>query len=176
MNHKLIFLLFLIIVSCSSNFNNAHLSIFKYNESAGVYTLDPAFSKDQATVNIANQIFNGLVQLDENLNIAPSIASSWLISEDALEYKFILRDDVYFHDHNIFKEGKGRRVVASDFKYSFERLRDKDIVSPGGWILNNIEDFYDLKVQQNKNLFSILEGNPSDIFKFYLKVDFQILL
>ena len=148
--------LILLLISCNNKYNNDHLTIFKYNESSGLNSLDPAFAKDQASIWVANQIFNGLVQLDENLNIAPSIASSWLISEDALEYKFILRDDVYFHDHNIFKEGKGRRVVASDFKYSFERLRDKDIVSPGGWILNNIEDFYDL----NDTVFCIKLKKP----------------
>ena len=60
MNHKLIIFLFIFFLSCSDKYDNKDLSIFKYNESSGVYTLDPAFSKDQATVNIANQIFNGL--------------------------------------------------------------------------------------------------------------------
>ena len=134
--------LILLFISCNKKYNNDHLAIFKYNESSGLSSLDPAFAKDQASIWVANQIFNGLVQLDHDLNIVPSIAKSWSISEDALEYQFTLRNDVYFHDHKIFNEGKGRRVEASDFEYSFERLRDKNIVSPGGWILNNVEDFY----------------------------------
>ena len=61
---------------------------FRYNESAGINSLDPAFSKDQASIWVANQIFDGLVQVDSKLNVIPSIARSWTISEDAKSYTF----------------------------------------------------------------------------------------
>ena len=60
--------------------------------------------------------------MNEELEVIPSISSSWKISEDGLVYTFFLRKDVYFHDHKFFENGKGRRVVASDFVYSFDRL------------------------------------------------------
>ena len=47
--------------SCVKTNSNADLSIFRYNESSGISTLDPAFSKDQATIWATNQLFNGLV-------------------------------------------------------------------------------------------------------------------
>ena len=45
-----------------------------------------------------NQIYNGLVQIDEQLNVQPCIAKSWKISSDGLNYEFIIRNDVVFHD------------------------------------------------------------------------------
>ena len=95
----IIFIFFL--TSCKKKFNNDHLKIFKYNESSGIQSLDPAFSKDQASVWATNQLFNGLVQLDDNLNVKPSISKKWDISEDGLIYSFYLRNDVYFHDHKV---------------------------------------------------------------------------
>ena len=136
----IIFIVFL--TSCKKNFNNEHLKIFKYNESAGIQSLDPAFSKDQASVWATNQLFNGLVQLDDNLNVKPSISKKWDISEDGLIYTFYLRNDVCFHDHKLFKNGKGRVVVASDFEYSFNRLKDSKLAAPGSWVLNNVKSFY----------------------------------
>jgi len=119
---------------------NNSKTVFKYNESAGITSLDPAFAKDQATIWAANQLFNGLVQLDDNLNVKPCIAKSWKISEDGLYYTFILRNDVYFHNHPLFINNKGRNVVASDFVYSFSRLIDPKIASPGAWVFNNVND------------------------------------
>ena len=72
---KLLSLVLLIVFfSCGEKKDLSDLSIFKYNESAGINSLDPAFSKDQASVWAVSQLFNGLVQLDSNLNINPCIA------------------------------------------------------------------------------------------------------
>ena len=70
-----------LLYSCSNTDQNSNLSIFKYNESSGISTLDPAFAKDQATIWATNQLFNGLVQLDNNLNVKPSISKYWNIIE-----------------------------------------------------------------------------------------------
>ena len=106
---RYIFICFLFLFSCSQSDDN--LSIFKYNEVSGISTLDPVYSKDQATTWVANQLFNGLVQLDSNLCVIPCIAKGWDISDDALEYTFLLRDDVYFHYHETFDNP--RKVIGS---------------------------------------------------------------
>jgi peptide/nickel transport system substrate-binding protein len=139
---KLLSLVLLIIFfSCGEKKDLSDLSIFKYNESAGINSLDPAFSKDQASVWAVSQLFNGLVQLDSNLNINTCIAKSWVISSNSLVYKFNLRDDVYFHDHKNFKDSKGRKVTAYDFEFSFSRILDNDIASPGRWVFTNVDSF-----------------------------------
>lgn len=110
--------------------------IFRYNQASGITSLDPAFAKDQANIWAVNQLFNGLVQLNDSLEVKPCIAKSWQISPDGLTYTFILRNDVFFHDHPLFENGKGSRVTAADVVFSFTRITDKTVASPGAWLFN----------------------------------------
>ncbi|NOX85442.1 MAG: ABC transporter substrate-binding protein [Chlorobi bacterium] len=128
-----------VLSSCSGD-SHRHpgKSIFRYNEASGIVNLDPAFARDQAHIWVCNQLYNGLVQLDDSLNVIPSIAKSWNISADGLTYTFHLRSDVYFHDHPVFN-GQKRKVTADDFVYSFKRLTDPATASPGAWVFGNIE-------------------------------------
>ena len=135
------FIFIFFLLSCSEKYDNTNLKIFKYNESNGISTLDPAFAKDKATIWATSQVFNSLVKMGDDLEVQPSVASSWIISKDGLLYTFYIRDDVFFHDNENFKEGKGRRVVASDFVYSFDRLLSKDLAAPGSWVFNNVSSY-----------------------------------
>ena len=71
---------------------------------------------------IFNMLYNGLVSLDDSLNVVPAIASSWEVNETGTEYVFHLRDDVFFHDHPMIPEVEGRKVKAIDFEESFKRI------------------------------------------------------
>lgn len=115
-------------------------TVFRYNESAGITSLDPAFARNQANIWAVNQLFNGLVQLDSNLLVQPCIAKSWEVSEDGMIYTFTLRNDVYFHDNVCFAEGKGRKVTSVDVVYSLQRLTDPTIASPGAWALSSVSE------------------------------------
>lgn len=128
----------LLWASCSKKETNDNRTVFRYNEVAGIASLDPAFAKDQAMIWADLQLYNGLVQTDKELNIQPAIAKSWEISSDGLEYRFLLRDDVFFHPHELFK-GKKRKVVASDFVYSLNRILDEKTASPGRNLFTCIE-------------------------------------
>ena len=110
--------------------------IFRYNEPTGIASLDPAFAKNLSVIWPVHQIFNTLVQTDAKLNIVPSLARTWEISEDKKTYRFHLRRDVFFHDNKAFPGGRGRRLNASDIVYSLSRLLDKKTASSGGWIFN----------------------------------------
>ena len=153
--------LLLTIFSCrrNSSFNKDHL-VFRYNEYANINTLDPAFSRTLQDNSVCNQLYNGLVQLDDSLNILPSIAKKWSVSEDGMTYLFTLRNDVYFHKHKLLGKDSTRTVVAEDFRYSLNRLRDKKIASPGSWVLNKVQDFKAL----NDTLFKIELKQPFPAF------------
>ena len=148
-----ILLLFLILNSCNTDKNKyTSKKIFRYNESAGINSLDPAFAKDQANIWACNQIYNGLVELDDQLNIKPCIAKHWEITENANLYTFTLRDDVYFIENMCFKKNK-RKVTAYDFEFSFKRIVDEKVASPGAWIFNY--------VKKNKNTYEFKALNDS---------------
>ncbi len=141
---RTIFLIILVfsVFSCnnSSSYPDKNKNIFRYNESKGISTLDPAFAKSQVLIWPANQLYNGLAQIDNQLNVKPSIAKTWKISDDGKTYTFYLRSDVYFHDHELFSDGKGRKVIADDFVYSLNRIINPRIASPGAWIFNNLSE------------------------------------
>ena len=117
------------------------LAIFKYNESAGILTLDPIYAKDLPHIWACNQVFNSLVAFDDKMNLVPMVARSWDISEDGLRYTFHLRNDVQFHEDKCFDEltAKSRFVTAHDFVYSFNRVVDKSLNSPGLWIFSSVK-------------------------------------
>ena len=134
-----LFFLLLLFSGCTDeNLKDPNKTVFRYNESANITSLDPAFASDQANIWAVHQIFNGLVQLNDNLEIIPCIANSWNISPDGRTYTFHLRNDVFFHDHLVFPNGKGRRVTAFDFRFSFNRIVDRNVASPGYWVFNYI--------------------------------------
>jgi len=130
---------FSFLISCGSSKRNEK-NYFHYNETTGISSLDPAFAKNQSNIWAVHQLFNTLVETDEQLHVVPSLAKNWDISTDRMQIIFHLRTDVFFHHNPCFASGKGRRVVADDVVYSFQRLMDKTTASPGAWIFNNRVD------------------------------------
>jgi len=127
--------IFTITSSCNSGKHQAE-GIFRYNESSGISTLDPAFARNLALMWPAHQLYNTLIEVDDSLNLQPSLATRWEISKDRLILIFHLRTDVLFHDDDCFTNRKGRKLVAADIVYSFQRIIDKNTASPGAWIFN----------------------------------------
>lgn len=115
-------------------------AIFHYNETTGIASIDPAFAKNQSIMWAVHQLYSTLVEVDSSLNIVPLLAKRWEISADKLEYRFYLRNDVLFHNDACFPNGKGRKMVAADVVYSFNRMLDKSVASPGSWVFNGKVD------------------------------------
>lgn len=86
-------------------------------------TLDPPRIDDIYESCLANQILDGLLDFDVDLHPVPAIAKEWTVSRDGLEYTFVLRGDVYFHN--------GRPVSADDVKYSLTRALDPNAPDHG---------------------------------------------
>ena len=158
------FFCFLLLLSCGKKENNDNRKTFNINLDQNLTSLDPAFARNQNAIWMINQVFNGLVQVDSALNTIPCIAKTWQISSDNLTYTFNLRDDVYFHDDPIFENGKGRKVTASDFSYSFYRLIDPKVASSGGWIFSDkVKDANSFKAV-NDTTFQITLVKPFPAF------------
>ncbi len=131
----LIYILFLFFTACqSSQKTDDSRTVFHYNQHKNITSLDPAFARAQNNIWAIDHLYNGLVQLDDSLNVRPAIARSWQVSQDGLTYTFALRKDVYFHRDPCFEDKENRVVTAEDVKYSFNRLLDKKVNSPGSWV------------------------------------------
>ena len=162
----------LLLISCNSEMNSDkdHL-VFRYNEHSNIATLDPAFASNPQLIWPTNQLFNSLVQLDDELNIQPDIAKNWTFNDSTLTYKFNLRNDVYFHKSEVFTSAykdSTRLVTAHDFEYSFNRLLDEKVAARGSWVLNNVNRFY----AENDSTFSIQLNQPFPAFLGLLSMRF----
>ncbi len=159
----------LLIASCTDKDkgDKDHL-VFRYNEHSNIFTLDPAFARTQGDTWAVNQLFNGLVQLDDSLHVRPDIAKRWTISDDAKQYTFTLRDDVYFHKSVVFGKDSTRNVTAKDLEYSFERLLDPKVASSGKWALNNVAHFS----AENDSTFVIQLKEPFPAFLGLLAIKY----
>ena len=140
MKHSALLLLLFWLLSCSDREgeDQSHL-VFRYNEDGNITSLDPAFTRNIENIWATTHMFNGLVQLNDKLEVIPDIAEQWRISADGLVYEFQIRKNVFFHSHPAFGDKKTRKVIASDFVYSLKRLLNPQIASPGGWVLQNVK-------------------------------------
>ena len=95
--------------------------------------------------------------MDKELNVVPSVAKSWKISENGKLYTFIINTSVEFHPHPSLEK---RNVTAYDFEYSFNRLLDPKNASPGRWIFDKVDNFE----AKNDSIFQIKLKNPFNAF------------
>ena len=147
----------LMFLGCNEN-NNGDYNVFRYNQINHITSLDPAFAKSQNNIWATHHLFDGLVRLDDELNVQPSIAKSWTISKDGLLYNFVLRNDVKFHDDPCVEEG--RVVTAVDVVYSLGRLLDKNVNSPGSWLFTDKVDGKDAFRAINDTIFEMRLNSP----------------
>lgn len=132
--------------------------------------LDPQSTTSYFSFQVLENVFDTLVEPDENLVMQPALAEEWDVSEDQLTWTFTLRDDVVWHD--------GSDFTAEDVVYSFNRIIDENlsnswrlsavtgieapdestvvftVSSPSPNLLANIGGFKGLAVVQQENVES----------------------
>jgi oligopeptide transport system substrate-binding protein len=77
---------------------------------------------DVYSATVLSQIVECLVSFNpDDLSIRAQLAKSWKVSADGLSYTFTLRDDVLFHEHEVFSSKDERKMKASDVVFTFEK-------------------------------------------------------
>jgi len=79
-------------------------------------TMDPHRSGTLFDRHVYQNLYDKLVDTDQNLRIVPMLATSWTVGPDGKTITFKLRQDVKFHD--------GTPLNAEAVKYNFERMLD----------------------------------------------------
>ena len=92
------------------------VKVLGYEWSGEKQSMDPAdmHSGDDAYHTFA--VYNRLVDVDDNFNVIPELATEWSVSDDGLTWTFKLREGVKFHS--------GKDFTSADVVYSFKRLLD----------------------------------------------------
>jgi peptide/nickel transport system substrate-binding protein len=79
--------------------------------------LDPHTTTSGFTFRILENVYDTLVQPNDDLEMEPALATEWETSDDGLTWTFQLREGVTFHD--------GSELDAEDVVASLERIRDE---------------------------------------------------
>jgi peptide/nickel transport system substrate-binding protein len=77
-------------------------------------------------------MFETLVFVDGDAQVAPGLATDWEISDDGLTYTFNLRDDVVFHN--------GRELTSEDVKWNYERIQDPDVGAASAAVFGIVDE------------------------------------
>lgn len=97
--------------------------IFKMNQVSKPTTLFPHGVGELTGHNIANQVYEGLVKLNQaTLKVEPCLAETYEVNDDGTVFTYHLRKGVMFHDDPCFSGGKGREMTANDVKYCLDQL------------------------------------------------------
>lgn len=87
-----------------------------FSNIAETTTLDPAIAYSSDGFEFVRNVYDSLTQYAPGgVDIEPSLAESWEMSDDAMEYTFVLREGVTFHD--------GTEFTADDVVASIERVQ-----------------------------------------------------
>jgi peptide/nickel transport system substrate-binding protein len=107
------------------------VKVLGYEWSGEKQSMDPAdmHSGDDAYHTFA--VYNRLVDVDDNFNILPELATEWSVSPDGLTWTFKLRDGVKFHS--------GKDFSSADVVYSFKRLLDEKLGSGARAVLEFLD-------------------------------------
>lgn len=81
--------------------------------------LDPHKTSAYFSFEVLENVYDTLVEPDENLEMRPALAESWEVSDDQLTWTFDLRRGVTFHDGSPFS--------ADDVVYSYNRIIDQKL-------------------------------------------------
>lgn len=99
-------------------------------------SLDPALISDDASIFIANQLFEGLVTVDQESNVLPAAAERWQILDGGRCYRFHLRSDLKWSD--------GSGVSAHDFVRTWKRnlrISDQAPMADLLFVIKNAESY-----------------------------------
>ena len=95
-------------------------------------SLDPHLATGVSDLAINQSTYDNLVMIQPDLSIKRELATSWEANDDLSSYTFYLREGVKFHGGKDFK--------AEDVLFSFNRVLDPTLDSPGRSIFGVIED------------------------------------
>lgn len=94
-------------------------------------SLDPHKASGAGTKEVLFNIFEGLVQADNDGSLIPAVASDYVITGEGKIYTFTLREGIKFHD--------GTDVTVEDVKFSIDKCADTSNGTPLVPAYSNIE-------------------------------------
>lgn len=105
-------------------------------------SLDLPQANSLDALNVAWQLYDSLVMVDNQGNILPALAQSWAVNDDGTAYTFKLRRDVYFHNGELFN--------AEAVRFSWNRGRNPNYFNSAEWneaVAVEVIDDYTVRIE-----------------------------
>ena len=102
-------------------------------------TIDPALNSAVDGGNMILHLFEGLLTVDQDGQLAPGQAETWETSEDGLTWTFHLREGLKWSD--------GTDLTANDFVYSWKRVCDPELAAPYAETVLGMVEGYDAAIE-----------------------------
>ena len=100
-------------------------------------SLEPAVTTDMYTQNVLQNLFSGLVEFDQELNLLPNLAERWEVDRSGRRYRFYLRPQARWSD--------GHVLTAADFVFAWQRTLYPDLQAESAhllYILRGAADYH----------------------------------
>jgi len=125
-----------LLAACGRNGSQvigAGANIVHIGNRSEVQDLDPHLVTGVAEWRALGALFQGLVDLDpESLEPIPGVATSWIVSDDGLQYIFTLRPEARWSN--------GDPVTANDFAYAWQRILSPALGGPYAYLLHCLKN------------------------------------
>jgi ABC-type transport system substrate-binding protein len=119
-------------------------------ENQPIHTLDPLFVTNESEMRVIQLIYEGLVRFNSQGKIVPAIAKKWIINDQHRQFKFILKQNIFYQDNSIFASGRGRQLKPEDIKKDFERMAHADVPPCAAKLFMDIHGFEPYFQEQHK--------------------------
>lgn len=117
--------------SVAASSSSAQLKTFAFRLPGEPETLDWNLAHTPIETYLLMNLMEGLVEIDSQLRVVPSLAESWTISPDGRTYTFKLKPGVKWSD--------GVPLRAEHFVYSWKRLLSPTTAAPYAYFLFDVE-------------------------------------
>src|SRR5258708_7890175 len=108
--------------SCDHPTQREPVSVLRRGLSGDLSSLDPAAAADTFSIQVLQDLYEGLTAESPTGSAVPAVASSWSVDVSGTQYTFHLRPDAHWSN--------GKPVRAQDFVVAWRRVLDPKQGSP----------------------------------------------
>lgn len=116
---------------------------------------NPLFANTQYDTNVNKLVYDSLLKLNSKIELEPSMAEKYEISEDGKKVVFTLRDGLKFHD--------GKPVTSKDVKFTLSALASPDYEGDLQSYVQSIVGFKEIQMGTENNLKGVVCPNDKTI-------------
>lgn len=109
-------------------------------------SLDPNFTNETFAAIILDQMYEGLLTVDENGTLIPAAAESYEVSDQNTTFTFKLRENLKWSD--------GKKVTAMDYRDTFLRIIQPDVSAESASLIEpyilNVREYMNGEVEESE--------------------------